>query len=143
MQAHGDALAQLQAAHAIYTASLPAGHPLLAATLCACARSAAAAGDASDAERRYAAALDAARAAHGAGSFEEAVLLVEWGSCGGARDSAHERAIRRGLQLLALVLHQHHPFIVRTAALLVDEMRAAGKRTEAELVRSQFGLMRC
>jgi hypothetical protein len=54
-----------------------------------------------------------------------------------------DNTLMRGLQLLAAVLHLHHPLVLQTAINLMQKKLACGKRAEAELIRSQFSLMRC
>lgn len=128
----------------IYRKQLGPNHSLIAAACVACARSSIASADCAAGEEAYAEALDVERAAYGTGSFQEAAILVEIGSSPGLRAcEGKDNTLMRGLQLLAAVLHLHHPLVLQTAIDLMQKKLASGKRAEAELIRSQFGLMRC
>ena len=140
VQAYGDAAAELEAARSIYAARLGASSTLLPAVHTACARNAAASGEQRCTDAAYTAALSAARAAHGAGSYYEVAVLAEWASAMQARSPERERALKWALQLASTSLHKHHPYVEHTAALLSRARRAAGKQSEALLLQRHFSL---
>jgi hypothetical protein len=143
LQALGDATAQLQAARNIFREQLGPSHSLIAVVCVACARSFIASAEYAAAKEAYAEALKAAHSAYGSGSFQEASILVEMGSLPSIQECGiGDHMLMRGLQLLAQVLHLHHPLVLSTAIELMQKKLACGKRTEAELIRSQFGLVR-
>lgn len=140
VQAHGDAAAELEAAQSIYTARLGASCTLLPAVHTAYARNAAAGGEQRHTDSAYATALSAARAAHGAGSYYEAAVLVDWASAMHARGPERERALKWALHLMAATLHKHHPYVIHTATLLAQAHLAADKCSEAASLKRHFGL---